>query len=277
MIISVMSPHTQDNGTTTVSMLAALGLGSMKKRVLLTHTSSYSETFYNYLGLHQFEDKTSTPTQMVKLLREGAIQSEAIADYCKNVAENVYVFTNNKSNFSEEDMLTLSEYLVEHSDFDYLIYDFNDFESDNAKFILKNSDVIILNFTQSYKELDDFKRDSVKYSKMFAGKKLILVCNKFNSLISKDSDIPKRLGLKAPCYVMHYNPWLVYASNSGQLLQLYRNIRAKNSKVIELNNDINRLASVITKVRIASIKQRQAEKKAARGTAQSDGGVGDVK
>ena len=276
MIVSVMSPHREDTGTTTTAMLLALGLGSMKKKVLLTHTDNISESFHNYLGLHQFEDKTSTPTQMVKLLREGAIQSEAIPDYCKNVAENVFVFTNTKTNFSDEDMETLSEYLVEHSDFDYLIYDFNTYETETAKFILKNSDVVIINCTQSYKELDAFKKESSKIAKMLNGKKLILVCNKYNSLISKDSDVPKKLGIKAPCYVIHYNPWLVMASNNGQLLQLYKNIRAKNSKVVELNNDINRLASVITKVRISNIKQKQEAKKAARASTQTDGGVADA-
>ena len=61
------------------------------------------------------------------------------------------------------------------------------------------------------------------------------------------------------------------------LLTLYRNIRAKNSKVIELNNDINRLASVVAKIRIASLKAKQMEKKAARTTARSDGGVENAK
>ncbi len=275
MIVSVMSPHSEGTGSTTTALLLALGLGSMKKKVLVTHTDNVSSSFYNYLGLHQFEDKTSTPTQMVKLLREGAIQSEAIPDYCKNVAENVYVFTNMKSNFSDEDMLTLSEYLVGHSDFDFLVYDFNNFESETAKFVLQNSDVVIINCTQSFKELDKFKKESQRIAKLLNGKKLILVCNKYNSLVSKDSDVPKRLGIKAPCNVIHYNPWLIMASNSGQLLQLYKNIRAKNSKVVELNNDINRLASVITKVRIANIKQKQEAKKVARAS-QKDGGVADA-
>lgn len=274
MIVSVMSPHRQGTGTTTTALLLALGLGNMKKKVLLTHTDSVSESFYTYLGLQQFEDKTSTPTQMVKLLREGAIQSEAIADYCKNVSDNVYVFTNNKTNFTDEDMNTLSEYLVDHSDFDYLIYDFNDFESETAKYILRKSEVIVLNFTQSFMELDAFKKDMQKYSKMFAGKKLILVCNKYNSVIGKDKDIPKRLGFKAPCNVIHYNPWLAMASNTGQLLTLYKNIRAKNSKVVELNNDINRLATIVTKIRIANLKAKQEEKKAT--TAQNVGGVGNA-
>lgn len=271
MVISVMSPHTSGNGTTTTALLLALGLGNMKKKVLLTHTDSVSESFYTYLGLQQFEDKTSTPTQMVKLLREGAIQSEDISDYCKNVSDNVFVFTNNKSNFSNEDMATLSEYLVEHSDFDYLIYDFNNFETDTAKYVLKMSEAIVLNFTQSVMELDEFKKSIQKYSKMFAGKKLIIVCNKYSSVIGKDKDVPKRLGFKAPCNVIHYNPWLTMASNSGQLLTLYKNIRAKNSKVVELNNDINRLASIVTKLRIANLKAKQEEKKAT--TARNAGGV----
>ena len=51
------------------------------------------------------------------------------------------------------------------------------------------------------------------------------------------------------------------ASNGGQLLTLYKNIRAKNSKVVELNGDINRLATTISKIRIAALKAKQIQKK----------------
>ena len=262
MVISVISPHCGGNGNTVTALFTALGLGNMKKRVLLTHTDSVSNSLYSYLGLQQFEDKTSTPTQMVKLLREGAIQSEAIPDYCKNITDNVYVFTNNKSNFGAEDMLTFSEYLVEHSDFEYIIYDFNSIDSDTAKYVLNKSDLVILNFTQSYSELDDFKKESTKYMKMFQGKKIVLVCNKFSPIAGKDKDIPKRLGVKAPCSVIHYNPWVIMGCNNGQLLTIYKNIRAKNVKVVELNSDINRLASTVAKIRINNLKAKQEEKKA---------------
>ena len=49
---------------------------------------------------------------------------------------------------------------------------------------------------------------------------------------------------------------------------------SKNSKVVELNNDINRLASVVTKLRIANLKAKQEEKKTA---AQNAGGVENAK
>ena len=65
------------------------------------------------------------------------------------------------------------------------------------------------------------------------------------------------------------------ACNSGQLLTLYKNIKAKNSKVAELNNDINRLASMITKIRIASLKAKQMEKKG--NTARVSGGADNAK
>ena len=261
MVISVVSPHCEKNGNTTVSLFLALGLGAMKKKVLLAHTDAISDSLYMYLGLQSFEDKTSTPTQMVKLLREGAIQSEAIPDYCKNIADNTYLFTNNKRNFTDEDMETFSEYLVEHSDFDYIIYDFNNMNSVTAEYILGKTDIVVLNVTQSFIELDAFKKDIKKYTKLFAGKKIVLVCNKYNGLIGKDRDVVKRLGLKASCCILHYNPWIVMASNGGQLLTLYKNIRAKNSKVVELNGDINRLATTISKIRIAALKAKQIQKK----------------
>ena len=271
MVISVISPHCNGNGNTTTSILLTLGLANMKKKVLLTHTNNISESLYKYLGLHQFEDKTSTPTQMVKLLREGAIEADAIPDYCKNVLDNAYIFTNNKSNFLEEDMQTLATYLVEHSDFDYLVFDFNDEESKTSKYILEHSDVVVLNFTPSIIELGEFKANMNKYAKMFAGKKLIIVCNKYNSIICKDRDIPKILGVKAPCYVIHYNNYIVKMSNNGTFLTLVQKARLKVPEVVELNNDMNRLASVISKIRIANLKQKNAVKKGMN--SRTDGGV----
>lgn len=279
MIVSVIAPHCRGNGNTTTALFLALGLGNMKKKVLLTHTNSLSDSLYTYLGLQQFEDKTSTPTQMVKLLREGAIQSEAIPDYCKNISDNVYVFTNNKTNFSNEDMKVLSEYIVEQSDFDYIIYDVNNLDTETANYVLRKSDIVVLNVTQSYMELDSFKNDMKKYSKMFKGKKIVLVCNKYSNIAGKDREVVERLGLKPPnllsrgkktplelenkatCNVIHYNPWIIMSSNNGNFLSLYKYIKLKDAKVAELQTDINRLAVNVTKVRIANLKAKQIEKK----------------
>ena len=261
MVVSVISPHTQGNGNTVTAIFTALGIGTMKKKVLLTHTDAISNSLYMYLGLHNFEDKTSTPTQMVKLLKEGAIQAEAIPDYCKNIDDNTYVFTNKNQNFTDEDMESFSRYLVENSDFDYIVYDFNNFNSKTADYILKKTDVVILNFTQSFIELDKFKEDTMKYAKMLQGKKILVVCNKFENTVASDKDVVKRLGLKAPVQVIHYNKWVAYGCNKGTLLNIYKNIRKKDSRVIELNSDINKLVSAISKIRIQNLKTKQEERR----------------
>ena len=261
MVISVISPHCTGNGNTTTAILLALGLGYMRKKVLLTHTDNISESLYTYLGLHTLEDKTSTPTQLVKLLRDGALEGDAIPDYCTNLTDNTYVFTNNKTNFEEDDMQALCSYIIEHSDFDYIVFDFNDEFTETSKYVLEHSDVVVLNFTPSVLEIDKFKKDMVKFSKMYAGKKVVLVCNKYSSIICKDKDIPKRLGVKAPCNIIHYNNYIVKMSNNGSFLTLVQKARMKIPEVIEISNDMNRLATVISKIRIASLKRSQEEKK----------------
>lgn len=274
MLVSVMAPHCENNGNTTTAILLALGLGGMKKKVLLTHTDNISNSFYTYLGLHQFEDKTSTPTQMVKLLREGAIQSDAIQDYCKNVTENVYVFTNNKNNFTDSDMETFSKFLVENSDFEYLIYDFNNFESETAKYILKNSEVIIINLTQSKIELNNFKTEIEKYKKIFAGKKIMLVVNNWEQIIGKDIDVTKEIKVVGRPSIIHHNPYITKMSNEGKLLDLYTYVKRKDSRLAELNGDINKLASNLMRIKISNMKARQEEHKK---TLLQSGGVEDAK
>lgn len=276
MVISVITPYGEGVGNTTVSLFLALGLGNLKKKVLVTHTDNISSAFSTYLGVHQFADKTSTPTQLVKLLREGAIQAEAMPDYCTKIQDNsnVYAFTNTKTNFSEHDMETLSEYFVEQSDFEYIVYDMNDLESETSKYILQKSEVVVLNFSQSVIEKEKFMAYFELFKKKLEGKKIIIVCNKFNSLIGKDRDVAKGIHVpKAPVCVIHYNPYIVKFENTGNLKELYGYIQRRSKEVVELKSDIEKLASAVTKIKIAAVKARQEEKR----NLFLKGGAGDAK
>ncbi len=256
MIVAVISPHANHNGNTITSSLLALGLGNMNKKVLLTHSNAISNSFYTYFGLEQYEDKTSTPTQLVKLLREGAIQPEAISDYCKEINDGVFVFTNNKPNFSDEDMFEFSDFVVQLSDYDFIVYDINDMESPTAVEVLKNADTVVINLTQSILELEDFKEIKEDIMKLCKGKQVVLVCNKYSSVTGKVKEISKIIEEKATCNVIHYNPWISYACNNGILVDLFKMIKSKGSKLIELNKDIIRLSTLIAKSKIAVTKQK---------------------
>lgn len=251
MIVSVISPHATNNGNTITSILLALGLAGLKRKVFLTHTSPKSDAFYQYLGLKVYEDKTSTPTQLVKLMREGAIKPEEIPDYCKTVIDNLDVFTNNKDSFTGDDMETLLEYAFGINFFEYTVIDIDCYDA-NSTTIIKKSDIIILNVSQSFLELQKFAQQKDKIMKMCEGKKVILVCNKFSSVASKDKDIPLRMGVKAKCSVIHYNSWVNWGCNMGKIVDVYKFAKLKDPRVLELNGDISSLASLVAKAKIAT-------------------------
>lgn len=275
MIVAVISPHTSHNGNTITASLLALGLGSMNKKVLLTHSNAISQSFYTYFGLEQYEDKTTTPTQLVKLLREGAIQPEAISDYCKEVTDGVFVFTNNKTNFSDNDMYEFSDFIMQLSDYDFIIYDINNLDTPTATEVLKNADVVIMNLTQSILELQEFSAMKESLMKRCKNKQVILVCNKYSGIAGKQKDISKMINEKADSNVIHYNPWIQYACNNGKLLDLYKTIKGKGDKLIELDKDILRLATLVSKAKIMVSKQRlnKGSSSSTTGKATKDGGA----
>lgn len=260
MIIAVVSPHTQGNGNTLTSMFMGLGLGATNKRVLLTQTRPKADAYFRYLGVEQYEDKTTTPTQLVKLLRAGAIQPEDIADYCKPVGDGLDVFMNNKDNFTEEDMGAFMEFVLDLSTHDYIVCDVNDIETETAQMVMKKADIVVINVTQSVMELERFKGQSEKLMKMCRGKQVIMVCNKYNATAGAEKEIGRMLGMKVTCSTISYNAWVINACNAGRLEELYRTIRGRGYKVVELDKDISRLAARVSKASLKVVKSRQKPK-----------------
>ena len=114
MVISVMSPHSNNNGNTTLAMLIALYLANNGKSTCLTHVKPISNSFKTYLNLVDYVDKTSTPSQIVKILKEGDLSKDDISDYCKKVSNNLEVFTNESTSFSQDDMNFMIDYIAKY-------------------------------------------------------------------------------------------------------------------------------------------------------------------
>ncbi len=102
-----------------------------------------------------------------------------------------------------------------------------------------------------------------KNKRKLEGKKIVLVCNKYSTTAGKITSISKYLGLKTNVYVIHYNPWIINATNGGLLPVVYNNIKLKKPMVVELNNDVMKLASAVSKIKIGKLKQSQEERKVA--------------
>lgn len=257
MIISVVSPHTSRNGNTVSSILLAHGLADLKRKILLTHIKPQSPAFEHYLGLKAYEDKTTTPTQLVKLMREGAIKTEEIGDYCKSVVDYLDVFTNNATNFAKEDMATLLNFLVtSKTDYEYLVFDIDtDAEDEAAQMVINNSNIIILNVSASFLELDMFNAQKEKIARLCKGKKVILLCSAYDPKACKLKEIPKVLGVNTSCYTIRHNSWVKWACNNGKLSYLYKQGKSKDVDVIEIYKDVTSLANAVSKAKISIRKQ----------------------
>lgn len=264
MIISVISPHMKNSGNTTTALLLAHALADTKRHVFFTHVLPKSSALETYLGLADYEDKTSTPTQLVKLMREGAIKVEDIGDFCKNDVEFLHIFTNNKDNFLQDDMHTLVDYISSSPDpiYEYMVFDIDsDLDNPTAQLVLKKSDIIILNLSASTHRLDQFKEMESQLVKLFNGKKLITLVNQYDQRAMKLKEVTKYLGVKTAPYTIRYNSWVQWSCNKGKLSYLYLQGKIKDADVIDIFKDINTLASGVAKAKVAIIKQRQKEGK----------------
>lgn len=251
MIISVMSPHTTNNGSTTTALLLAMGLASMKRKVFISHTSERSDAFATYLGLKIYEDRTSTPAQLVKLLREGAINPEDIPDYCKQVVDFLDVFTNTSTNFTSDDMSSLLDFVLDSSTHDFKVIDIDcDLNSKISKSVLKKSGIVVINVSQSILELDKFVKMKQEIMKVCGGKKIVLVCNKFDGFVMKDKIITSKLDLNTRLMVIRRNVFVDWGINSGNLVQVYKYLRLGDTRVYDVAKDVSLLATTVAKLKV---------------------------
>lgn len=257
MIISLLSPHTTRSGNTTSSILLALALADLKRPVFLSHVAPTSSSFEQYLGLKEFEDKTSTPTQLVKLLREGAIQPDDIGDYSKSIVDYLDVFTSTDSRFSEEDALSLLNFIVGRtSKYDYLLFDIDTpLASPVAASVIKTSSLVILNVTTSLLDAQRFQTYSKELLKVCQGKKIMVLCSDYDPRVIALKDLKKALGLDASIYSMRSNFWLQKGANRGSLANMYKLGRSNDSDVVDVYRDAVALANAVSKARIAISKQ----------------------
>ena len=258
MNIAIISPQAHNTGTTTLSILVALELASRGKKVCLTHANSESASFYDYFNLKSFEDRTVTPSQVVKLLREGDIRPEEISDYCKKVNDTLEVFSNNSKAFTSDDMKFMLEKMGTHFPHDYIFFDVDVGAYDMPNYyvssdIIKYSDAIIVNVTQSIQQLKEFGARKEVITEMFRGKPVLVVVNKFCEIQSTLKETSTWMGIKAPnnWMILRNNPWIPFGTNHGKIVDVFKKMKDKDTRVIDIASDIEKIADGVLKLKAA--------------------------
>lgn len=258
MIVSVISPGLRRTGNSVLSILLGFALTELKRNILLTHLRPQSPSFYHYLGLKTFEDKTTTPSQLVKLMREEAIRPEEIGDYCKHFEDYLYIFTNNESNFDDRDMSTLLDFLLGgNMPYEYMLFDIDQgLDHPTTEKLLQKSHMVIFNLPPNLSDLDVFLSYKDRLLKLCKGKKILLVCNQYDHRIIKLKAMAKYLNFDTNIYVVRYNPWVAWACNHGKLHYFYLQGKLKNPSGLEVYKDMSVLASVVAKAKITLSKTK---------------------
>lgn len=258
MRIAVISPHAANNGNTTLAMLIAMELASAGKLTCLAHVRPVSNCFYRYLNFKGFEDKTSTPSQIVKILRDGSLTGNDARAYCKDVGGDLEAFTNRDSNFTDDDMNFMLRYIAKSFPHENVVFDVDDDDLEKCKAVIKLCDVVILNLTQSIKELEHFKDRRDEYMAVLEGKPLIKVINRYMSDAGTIKEVEKWMGLSKSkgWLVLHYNPFITWATNHGKLNILFRNINSKDPRVIELRSDLTKICTTIMQAKSTNDKKK---------------------
>lgn len=262
MRVAVISPHACNNGNTTLAMLIGLEFASQNKLTCLTHIKPTSSSFYKYLSFKSYEDKTSTPSQIVKILKEGGLTGDEARDYCKQITDDLEAFTNQTTNFNQDDMNFMFRYIAKAFPHEHVIFDVDDDNLEQCAAVIKLCDVIVLNLTQSVKELDEFRANKEKYMAVFGSKPMVVVVNQFNSVCGSLQDVAKWMGIKKPngWVVLHQNPWIRWATNKGKLNSLFNNILKKDPRVMELQSDLFKICSTIARAKATGDKKRGGHK-----------------
>lgn len=259
MNIAVISPHSVNNGNTTIASLIALEIGARGKKTCLTHTHTKSPSLLRYFGLDDSEaDKTANPSRMVKMLREGILKNEEVSEYCRPINDTVEIYSANDATFGHDDMIYALEYIVGRFPHDFVIFDIDlkDADSEANKLVLGRSDFIVVVMEQSAKEAMNFKNGLKAIMKYIANKPMMMVINRYTPVAGKPTDLASSLGVKnikktSSWLYLHYNPYIIKYENAGNIQGLHRAMRTNDSRIIEISSDIKNIVNRIMKFRSA--------------------------
>jgi cellulose biosynthesis protein BcsQ len=242
LIITVTSPVHGQTGNTTAALLISLLLAKEhNKSVCLTHLSPQSSAFCSYLGLDGLEDKTCSPSQVAKLLREGAIEPRDMVDYCLRVCDNLDIFSNNSKSFSDEDMELTQRFILENMPHDFIVLDVDINTTEPlAKYALNKSDLAVVCMTQSLNVAE-------RYAEVFTEKpanNTLFLCNQYSPDIGSVAAFAKSMNAKIKdCCILPHSALLMKLSNTGKLGDIIP--LAKSLPLPDIEGGMSKLALTI--------------------------------
>lgn len=245
MRISVISP-VPHGGTTTASMFLAQSLAHTQSlSVMLTYTGT-NRRLCEYMGVSSMDDKTRSISQVVKLMESRAIGPEDLYDYSLKLYPNMNIMDTADPTLSDEDNAKLISYVFKNIKSDICICDISDeIYSETTQELFEVSDIVAIVIQPDRYSYDMFRRwrESEYWPKKA---NIMVIVNNYNEEVAALRDISKQLGIPhVNVCKIHYNPYIMKYSNTGESLTMMPYVVQRDPRVIELNTDFKEMTQYV--------------------------------
>ena len=268
MNIAVISPHTSKAGVSMISGLLGVEMAHRGRKTCVLNTRLSKSDLSVYFKLNDFQDKTSNPHRLIKMLREDAVKPEDVNDYCRELCTDCAIFTAGEESLEAEEHAYVIDYALNYFNHDFKIFEIDSpYEEYNSKVVqnvLTNAHVIIIVADPNRIELEKFKDRYKSLLNIIGSKPTIMVMNKYCPGVGSMKELASYAGIKSPgkWISFRYNPNLTWGANNGELKLISKMIDKEDIRFTDTASDLATLANRIVKVKVTKRKLSiEAQKK----------------
>jgi cellulose biosynthesis protein BcsQ len=251
MKIAVFSPVHGQTGNTVSSLFLAMSMAlTQRKNICLTHTDFSSTVIQEILGLDTTEDVTRSLSQVFKLLSSGTLMEKELADYAINVIPGLDLYTTHNVVLEHSELGSFIEFLFNRMKiYHHIVIDVDTGLKDKtSELCLSIADTIAITVSQNNHVLKAARElmNNEDFKRLTKNKRILFVCNRFNTGIGKLSDVAKQLNIRTKdIIIIHDNVFISRCYNKGIIEEVIKRALHKDIRVLELHNDIKNACKIL--------------------------------
>ena len=244
--IIVLSPL-HNGGASTVATLIAHNAACKGRSSVLCYTAANSP-IPDYLGIEDTTDPTRAITQVTRLIDVGGITDAEILQYTfpYDKRHPAYMLNTGDPTLDEISRKQVIKFIFSHITTDVVICDVSeDIQDTVAQELVEEADGVIIVIQPSEKYYAR-TRAWLQMDCLTNHKNVFILVNTYHEVIGSVRELANAIGIKAVSLLkMHYNPWIAYCSQHGELANIVRTSIMSDPRTVNLTNDFVELDQAI--------------------------------
>lgn len=256
MNIAVISPGNRGTGVTSLAILLGIDLANRGNPVVVTSLNASKSDMRDYVGALP-KDLGDVENGMRELLRAkstGEFDAGDIRSYCVDLGVDILLRPDGmKPSEANEVIQYISGANLNGRNYICIVdVDVENMRSPEVEFEVTSADVVVVVLTQNISHIKRFRENRANMAKAFAGKKVIVVINKFDKFAGTVKDVWNKAGVKYGdgWFEVRYNSCVPLMTAKSFIQQAASAMKVANDKdIATLKADIERVGGLVEKRR----------------------------